>query len=523
MKTKSKAGSMNTNKSVHEKGPNKVNNLENTVKKMEVGVEGFDVISEGGIPEGRTTLISGTSGSGKTLFAIEFLWKGMTEFEENGVFVTFEETPEDIEKNVTSLGWNLIAKVKQKKIAFVDASPSMDEAMGVTGEYEFGGLIARIIHAVNKVKAKRVAIDSVSALFPRYKDPGLVRRELFKLAASLKKLGLTTILTSERLDEYGEIGRFGVEEFVSDNVIILRNVSNEETRRRTIEILKFRGTTHQKGEYPFTITNKGIKILPLSGLELVMRSSTKRISSGNKELDKMCGGGYFRDSIILTSGPTGTGKTLLSTEFINAGCKNNERCLLFAYEESHEQLIRNATSWGIDLAQWEKKGLLKIICRYPETMGPEDHLLFIKKSIDEFNPNRIAVDSLSAMERVLSIKSFREFVISLTSHTKLKEIAGMFTSTSKTLLGGESITETHISTLTDAIIILRYVEMHGQMRRGLTVIKMRGSWHEKEIREFMVDQNGCNIKKPFLGVEGIMTGMARSVTRMEEEELKKLT
>jgi len=493
------------------------------VKKVPSGIESFEVISEGGIPKGRTTLVSGTSGSGKTLFAIEFLWRGITQFKENGVFVTFEETPTDIKKNVKSLGWSLDIKEHQKKFAFVDASPSLDEDMGTTGEYEFGGLIARIVHAAKKVNAKRVSIDSVSALFPRYKDPGIVRRELFKLAASLKKIGLTTILTSERLDDYGEIARFGVEEFVSDNVIILRNVTSDETRRRTVEILKFRGTTHQKGEYPFTITSTGIKVLPLSGLELVMRSSTKRISSGNEELDKMCGGGYFRDSIILVSGPTGTGKTLLSTEFINAGCAHGEKCILFAYEESHQQLIRNATSWGIDLAKWEKKGLLKIVCRYPESMGPEDHLLYIKKAIDEFNPNRVSVDSLSAMERVLTIKSFREFVISLTSHTKQKEVAGMFTSTSKTLLGGESITEAHISTLTDAIIILRYVEMHGEMHRGLTVIKMRGSWHEKEIREFIVDKKGCNIKEPFFGVEGIMTGMARSVTRMEEEELKKLT
>lgn len=404
----------------------------------------------------------------------------------------------------------------------MDCSPSFDEEAAVQGDYEFGGFMVRIMHAAKKVNAKRVVMDSISALFPPYQDEAIVRRELYKIAAFLKSIGMTTILTSERVSEDGPIGRFGVEEFVSDNVIILRNMCVDEIRRRTIEILKYRGTTHQKGEYPFTITPEGIKILPLSGLELVQKSSTKRISSGNQELDKMCGGGYFRDSIILVSGPTGTGKTLLQTTFINAGCQNGERCILFAFEESHQQLIRNAKSWGIDLKKWEAKGLLRIICRYPESMGPEDHLLTLKKEMEDFKPNRISVDSLSAMERVLSLRSFREFVISLTSYTKLKEIGGLFTSTSKTLLGGESITETHISTLTDAIVILRYVEMHGVMRRGLTVIKMRGSWHEKEIREYLVNKKGFNIGTPFTGVEGIMTGMARSVTKMEEDELMKL-
>lgn len=492
------------------------------VKKIPVGVEGFEVISEGGLPQGRTTLVSGSSGSGKTLFALEYLWRGIKDYGENGVFVTFEETPKDIVKNVKSMKWNLDHLEKEKKFAFVDASPSPDEKYEAGG-YDFGALVARIEHGIKKVNAKRVAVDSISALFPQYGDTGIIRRELFRIAAALKKIGMTTLMTSERLDEYGEIARFGVEEFVSDNVIVLRNVLGEEKRRRTIEILKFRGTEHQKGEYPFTITATGTKVLPLSGLELIMKSSTKRITSGNEDIDKMCGGGFFRDSIILVSGPTGTGKTLMTSLFVKAGCKRGERCLLFAYEESREQLIRNGLSWGVDLEKWVKKGLLKIVCRYPESMGPEDHLLFIKKQMEEFNPNRMAIDSLSAMERVLNLRAYREFVISLTSYTKLKEIAGMFTSTTKTLLGGESITEAHISTLTDSIIILRYVEMHGEMRRGLTVIKMRGSWHEKEIREFVIDGEGMHIKEVFRGVESIMTGAARSVTQVEEEELSKLT
>jgi circadian clock protein KaiC len=492
------------------------------VKKIPLGIEGFEVISEGGLPQGRTTLVSGTSGSGKTILALEFLFRGVKDYGENGVFVTFEETPKDIIKNVKSLGWGLDNLMKSNKFAFVDASPSPEDKYE-SGGYDFGGLIVRALHAVKKVNAKRVSVDSISALFPQYGDTGIIRRELFKLAAVLKKVGVTTLMTSERLDEYGQIARFGVEEFVSDNVIVLRNILGEEKRRRTIEVLKFRGTMHQKGEYPFTITPSGVKILPLSGLELIQRSSMVRITSGNRELDRICGGGFFRDSIILVSGPTGTGKTLMATTFIDAGCRNGEKCILFAYEESRDQLIRNAQSWGMDLKRWENKGLLKIVCRYPETMGPEDHLLFIKKEMDAFKPYRIAVDSLSAMERVLTLRSFREFVITLTSYTKLKEIAGIFTSTTKTLLGGESITEAHISTLTDAIVILRYVEMHAEMKRGIAVIKLRGSAHEKEIREFVISDNGMQIGEVFKGVESIMTGAARAVTQYEEEELKRLT
>ena len=499
----------------------KAGKMSGIVQKLPFGIQGFDVIAEGGVPKGRTTLLSGTSGSGKTIFAVEFLWRGIKDYNENGVFVTFEETPNDISKNVKSLGWDLKAVEKEGKLAFVDASPSLDEKTEV-GDYDFGALIARILHAIKKVNAKRLSIDSITALFPQYKDTGIIRRELFRIAATLKREGVTSLISSERLKEYGDIARFGVEEFVSDNVIVLRNVLEEEKRRRTIEILKFRGTVHQKGEYPFSISSAGVRILPLSGLELIQKSSTKRVQSGNKTLDSMCGGGFFRDSVILVSGPTGTGKTLMSTTFANAGCAHGEKSVLFAYEESHDQLIRNGLGWGLNLAQWEKKGLLKIFCAYPESMGPEDHFLYIKQAMDNFKPKRIVIDSLSAMERVLTIRSFREFVISLTSYTKLKEIVGMFTSTTKTLLGGESITEAHISTLTDAIVILRYVEMHGEMRRGLTTIKLRGSWHEKEIREFVVDNKGMNIREPFRGVEGIMTGMARSVTAYEEEELKKL-
>jgi circadian clock protein KaiC len=331
------------------------------------------------------------------------------------------------------------------------------------------------------------------------------------------------VMTAERINEHGEISRFGVEEFVADNVVVLRNVLEDEKRRRTIEILKFRGTAHQKGEFPFTISPEaGIMVLPLSAIELGQHSSNVRITSGVAELDAMCGGGFFRDSIILVSGATGTGKTLTVTEFVEGGVAAGERCLLFAFEESREQLGRNAIGWGVDFDAMEREGKLRIVCTYPESSGLEEHLLRMRTIIEEFRPNRVAVDSLSALERVSTIKTFREFVIGLTSFMKDKEVAGLFTSTTPTLMGGESITEAHISTITDSIILLRYVETFGEMRRGLTVLKMRGSKHDKDIREFAIDGEGMHIGRPFRDVTGILAGHPVHVQPGEVDRIGRL-
>ena len=333
-------------------------------------------------------------------------------------------------------------------------------------------------------------------------------------------MNITALLTAERTQEYGDIARYGVEEFVADNVVILRNNLEEEKRRRTLEILKFRGTSHQKGEFPFSIMpGKGVVVIPLSAMELKQKSSDVRITSGNAELDHMCGGGFFRDSIVLVSGATGCGKTLMVTEFIRGGSKNDEKCLLFAFEESREQLFRNARGWGVNFEEMENQGKLKVVCEYPEVMGMEDHLIRMKEVIEQFKPNRVAVDSLSALERVSNIKGFREFVIGLTSFIKHEEIAGFFTSTTPTLVGGTSITEAHISTITDSIILLRYVEMYGEMRRGLTVLKMRGSMHDKDIREFTIDMDGMHIGKAFKNVTGILSGHPTNVPPQEIERI----
>ncbi|HEY9620198.1 MAG TPA: circadian clock protein KaiC, partial [Crinalium sp.] len=331
------------------------------VQKIRTMIEGFDDISNGGLPVGRTTLVSGTSGTGKTLFAVQFLYNGITQFDEPGIFVTFEESPADIIKNSHSFGWDLQKLIDGGKLFILDASPD-PEGQEVVGNFDLSALIERIQYAIRKYKAKRVSIDSVTAVFQQYDAASVVRREIFRLVARLKQVGATTIMTTERIEEYGPVARFGVEEFVSDNVVIVRNVLEGERRRRTIEILKLRGTTHMKGEYPFTITNDGINIFPLGAMRLTQRSSNARVSSGVKTLDEMCGGGFFKDSIILATGATGTGKTLLVSMFLQDACKVGERAILFAYEESRAQLSRNAYSWGIDFEDLEQKGLLKIIC-----------------------------------------------------------------------------------------------------------------------------------------------------------------
>lgn len=481
-------------------------------QKLPTGIAGLDQIMLGGLPAARPTLVAGSAGSGKTVFVLQFLSEGIRQFDEPGVFVSFEEATHDLRRSGASLGFEIDEWETAGKWTFIDASPVAAEENTVAGSYDFGALVARINHAVTETGAKRVCLDSIGAIFARFSDPSIVRFELFRVASELKEMGVTSVLTVERLEEHGPISGFGVEEFVADNVVILRNVPEREKRRRTLEVLKFRGAEHRSGEWLFTIVKQeGIVVLPISLMAQRPPASSDRVTTGNASLDRMCSGGFFRDSVVVVSGPTGSGKTLVSSEFVAAGAKAGERCVLISFEESLEQLVRNSASWGIDLEELEHGGNLKILCEYPEVASLEDHFVTVKKIIEGFSPSRVAIDNLSALERISTERGIRDFIIGLSSFLKQLEITSLITSTTTTLLGGPSITEGHISTLADGIILLRYVETESEVRRGLVVLKMRGAAHEKQILEFTIDEGGLHVGEPFHGVTGIL-GLARSTT-----------
>ena len=477
------------------------------LRKLPTGIAAFDHISAGGLPYGRTTLVAGSSGCGKTLFGAQFLALGIQLYDQPGVFVTFEEQVEDIRTNLRTLHWDIDTWEREGKWVFVDAAQTNDDTLTV-GDYDLSGFRVRLERAITKCQAQRVVLDSIGSIFAEFRAVNSVRHELFKLTLALGALGTTSLITTERTQEYGQVSRLGVEEFLTDNVIILRNVLSEEKRRRTIEILKFRGSPHEKGENLFTINSEqGIVIIPLSAMDLRYGSSSVRVSSGSPQLDAMCGGGFYRDSVILVSGSIGAGKTLLVANFVGGIAGSGQRCLLLAFEESRQQLFRNAAGWGHDFERLEADGQLRVECLYPEVASLEDHLLHIQAIVREFRPDRIALDSLSALSRTSTDKAFREFVIALTSFLKHQQVTGMFTVTTTLLSGGTSDTEGNISPLTDTIILLRYVEMSGEMQRGLSVLKMRGSKHDSAIRSFTIDDKGLNIGKPFTGVSGILTGL----------------
>ena len=492
------------------------------LSKVPTGISGFDAFSQGGLPEGRTTLVAGTAGSGKTIFATQFLAEGINRGH-NGVFVTFEEPPKMLRKNVRGFGWDISQWEREGKWIFVDASPQEGKVPLVSGEYDLDPLISRLTYAIEQVDARRVAMDSLGAIFSYVPDVAQVRAALFKLAQVLREMSITAVLTSERTSDYGEISRYGIEEFVADNVILLRNALLEEKRRRTIEILKYRGVSHQHGEFPFTIVADGaIVVIPFSADILKRKASRQRITSGNQSLDEMCGGGWFKSSIVLVSGATGTGKTLLATEFVNGRVDNEEKSLLFAFEESRDQLLRNALGWGIDYEQMEREGKLKIVCRYPETSGLESHFVEMRKEIERFQPQRVAIDSISSLERISSFKGFREFLLTLNTLFKERGITALYTSTTANLIGSETITESNVSTYTDLIILLRYVEIYGEIKRGLAVLKMRGSRHNKDIREFSIDESGMSLGKPFRNIIGILAGNTSYIDTNELDRLNSL-
>ncbi len=465
--------------------------------KVPSGIPGLDLVSKGGLPSARSVVVAGTSGSGKTVFGAQFLSAGIKDMGEPGVFVTCEESPDDIRANVASFGWDVARWEKDGTWRFVDASRQLNDVPVRAGGYDLTALLARIEDAVARVGAKRVVVDSLDALFSRFEGDAAFRHELHRVIGLLNSLGVTTVLTAERDSDYGANSRRGVEECVADNLILLRNVLSSERRRRTLEIVKFRGSTHDKGEFGFSITPKGISVIPHLDIEHDRVMSDERLSIGNPDVDAMCDGGIFRDSVVLVSGAAGSGKTLLTASFVAAGAQEGERCLVFAFEERREQWFRNAKGWGYDFHQLEQDGLLKIVSDYPEVATLEDHLLAITAEIETFKPQRIAIDSLSALERVATPDSFRKFAVSLSAYLKHHQVTSLLTSTTPTFLGGASPNEASLSTVTDLIILLRHTEIGGELRRGLTVLKMRGSRHDHDVREFTVAENGMTLGAPY--------------------------
>jgi circadian clock protein KaiC len=482
-----------------------------SLDRLPTGIPGFEQISHGGLPKGRSTLVVGTAGSGKTVYGAQYITAGAREHGDGGVIVTFDESPEAVVRNLDAFGWGLPELIDTGKIAFVDCSPSPDEDAVEMGDFDFHALLARIRAALERVGGQRVLLDSVTALLPQFYSEGRVRRELSRVVHGLNDMGVTTVLTAERIDEYGAIARHGVEEFVSDAVVVLRNPLDEQRRRRTIEILKFRGGSHQSGEFPFTISaaEGGMSVIPLSAIELERPASTARVSLGNPGVDELFGGGVYRDSLILVSGPTGTGKTLMALSFIQAAIDAGEHALMFSFEESHNQLLRNASSWTQGMEEAERNGQVKIMSAYPERMGLEDLLQRVRREIDSFGPRRVAIDSLTALERVSTRRAFREFVVRTTSLFKENEIAALYTNTSSMISGGETITDAYVSTITDGIMLLRYAEIEGEIRRAAAVLKMRGSKHDKRVREYTITPNGIEVGHPIEGAHGLIVQQQR--------------
>jgi circadian clock protein KaiC len=474
--------------------------------RVATGILGLDEVSQGGLPRGRVTVVAGPAGSAKTVLAGQFLASG-AHAGEPGVFVTLEESEADLRRNLTTLGLDIAALEESGDWEFVDAAvrydPSHDETMPV----RIDTLAARIGQAIDRTGATRIVIDSYGAAgFDTDDRRGRLR--LRALLSDLRRMGATVVLTVETgATVRGELPGSGVEEFVADTVILLRNSMEGEGRRRTLEILKMRGAPHRLGQVPFTIlSGRGMVVLPVPTQRLDRKAPDARVTSGNSAVDELCGGGFFRDSIVLVSGATGTGKTLMVTEFIAGGVARGEKSLLVAFDETHDQLRRNVRGWGYDFDGAEADGLLRVVSTYPEVATLEDHLVAIKLAIDEFGPGRIAVDSLSALERAGSATSLRGFIIGLTAYVKAKQVVGLFTVATDTLLSGSSVTESHISTLTDTIILLRYVEVFGALKRGMTVLKMRGSAHDRDIREYRIDGAGLHVGDPFRTVAGILSG-----------------
>jgi circadian clock protein KaiC len=478
------------------------------------GIEGFDEITNGGLPKGRPTLVCGGAGCGKTLFAMEFLVRGAMRYNEPGVFMSFEETESELKANVASLGFDLDGLVKKKKIWLEHIHVERAE-IEQSGEYDLEGLFIRIHLAIESIGAKRVVLDTVESLFSGLPNTLILRAELRRLLGWLKKKGVTAIITAERGEK--TLTREGLEEYVSDCVILLDHRVDDQNSIRRLRVVKYRGSTHGTNEYPFLIDEEGFSVLPITSLGLNHTSSLERISSGIPRLDTMLSNkGYFRGSTVLLSGTAGTGKTSIASKFVEAACERGERVLFFTFEESESQLIRNMHSIGIHLDPFVKQRLLQFHSTRPTHYGLETHLSTSIKLINSFEPDIVVLDPINAFVIGENKSDVKTMLLRLIDFLKMKGITAFFTSLTS---ASDTLEETdvYISSLIDTWLLLRDIEIGGERNRGLYVLKSRGMAHSNQIREFKLTDHGIELLDVYVGAEGVLTGSARLSQESKDE------
>ena len=474
--------------------------------KTPTGIRGLDEITGGGLPRGRPTLVCGGAGCGKTLMATEFLVRGATLFAEPGVLMAFEETEAELKANVASLGFDLTGLVRRKKI-LVDYVHIAPGEVQESGDYDLEGLFVRLNYAIDAIGAKRVVLDTLEALFAGLQNESILRSELRRLFRWLKVKGVTAVITAERGRE--QLTRYGLEEYVSDCVILLDHRVDDQIATRHLRVVKYRGALHGTNEFPFLIGEGGISVLPITSLALNHRVSRARIATGIPRLDVMLGGKcFFRGSSILLTGTPGTGKTIVATNFAQAACQRGERVLFFSFEESPNQIIRNMHSIGLRLEPLLKRGLLRFHSARPSLYGLEMHLATMFKDIEEFRPSVVVVDPVTSLLDAGTSSEGKGMVTRLSDFLKAGQITSLFTSLTQ---GGQSLHQTDavLSSLMDAWLLLQDFEGNGERNRVLYVLKARGMAHSNQIREFLISNRGIDLVDAYIGPSGVLTGSAR--------------
>lgn len=489
--------------------------------KSPTGIAGLDAITGGGLPTGRPTLVCGSAGCGKTMLALEFLVRGATQFGEPGVFVMFEESATELTENVRSLGFDLDALVRRKRIRLDHVRIERSE-IEETGEYDLEGLFIRLGHAIDALGAKRIVLDTVEALFAGLPNHAILRAELRRLFRWLKDRRMTAVITGEKGDG-DAITRYGLEEYVADCVITLDHRVTDQISTRRLRVLKYRGSAHGTNEYPFIIGDRGFSVLPITSLQLDHEASAERVLTGISRLDAMFGGrGVYRGSSVLVTGSPGTGKSSIAAVFADTACRRGERTLMFAYEESPAQLRRNMRSIGVDLAPWEKKGLLQIHASRPTMHGLEQHLVIMHDTVLAFRPRVVVVDPISNLTLNRSESDVKPTLMRLIDFLKTRRITSLFTSL---ITGGGSTPEDSqvgVSSLMDTWLLLRNVEVNGERNRLLYVLKSRGMAHSNQVREFVLSDTGIDLREVYLGTDRVLTGTARAVLEAQERAAAEL-